>query len=212
MTVQEATKALNEFYDFANERFFHIKAEKPQITIQSNGRTSVQGWFTADKVWTVDGGRYYEINICAEYLDLPITEIANIILHEMVHYKNKADGVYGCCRNSTYHNNHFKKTAETHGLNAGKIGYKGFAATSLNETGKQLLQDAIDADILPSETMSLRRGVRNCDNEECGDGERKSHIRKYVCKCVKPVIIRASKEVDVRCNKCNGNFVEKGNT
>ena len=36
-----------------------------------------------NEIWNASGEKYREINLCAEYLDRPIFELAATLLHEM---------------------------------------------------------------------------------------------------------------------------------
>ena len=41
-----------------------------------------------NEIWNASGEKYREINLCAEYLDRPIFELAATLLHEMAHLYN----------------------------------------------------------------------------------------------------------------------------
>src|SRR5438132_560721 len=58
----------------------------PVITIQSKGRRNALGWHWKDKWQNGTPGKLTEINISAEHLDRPAEDIAETMLHEMVHY------------------------------------------------------------------------------------------------------------------------------
>ena len=52
---------------------------------------------------------FYEINICAEHLARPFEQVAETLLHEMVHLYNLQIGVQDTSRNGTYHNKKSRK-------------------------------------------------------------------------------------------------------
>lgn len=123
---------LEDLFLKLNIQLFGSCLEKPIITVAPDRTGGAYGWCTSWKAWedgTVDG--YYEINICAEYLDRPLEEICATLLHEMVHLFNLQRGVKDCSRNGYYHNKQFKKTAEAHGLIVEKTRSRGFAETAL---------------------------------------------------------------------------------
>lgn len=202
MTVHEAIAALCNFYDFANDKLFHMAEERPQITIQTKGKMNAYGWFVTSKCWKENDKQYYEINICAEYLDRPIREVAATLIHEMVHYLNVTIQKQDCSRGTQYHNKIFKEAAEAHGLTVTKENKIGWGRTSLNEEGTKVVNEAIANGIIPTNSISLNRITMT---KEPG---KKTHIRKYVCpKC--GAIIRASKEVNVICEDCDEKFIEE---
>jgi len=203
MTVHEAIFILNNFYDFINERLFNMPEDRPQITIQTKGKMNAYGWFVTSKCWKEHDKQYYEINICAEYLDRPIRDVAGTMIHEMVHFLNVNIQRQDCSRGGTYHNKVFKEAAESHGLTVTKEGKIGWGRTALNEVGEKLVKDAIVNGILPADSISLNRIPLIK-----AQGAKQNHIRKYVCP-ICGAIIRASKEVNVICEDCDEKFIEE---
>ena len=61
-----------------------------------------------------------DINLCAEYLDRPIFELAATLLHEMAHFYNLVHDIQDVSNNGYYHNMKFKATTEAHGLHIEK--------------------------------------------------------------------------------------------
>ena len=72
-----------------------------------------------------------EINICAEALASSTDNIAEVLIHEMVHYANALDGVRDCSANQ-YHNKHFRQRAEEVELLVEKS-TRGWSDTSLSD-------------------------------------------------------------------------------
>ena len=94
--------------------------ERPVITVSPDTTSGAYGWCTSWKAWGSSEDKekgYYEINICSEYLTRSFEEIAETLLHEMVHLQNIKDGVQDTSRSGKYHNRKYKQAAEAHGLN-----------------------------------------------------------------------------------------------
>lgn len=116
--------------------FKQQRLSKPVITIQAARRRRAYGWF-AHRAWrTAGSGHVPEINFSAEHLARERYEIANTLLHEMVHLSNYVAGVRDCS-STQYHNKTFKDLAERIGLHCdraddGRNRY-GYAFTSLSD-------------------------------------------------------------------------------
>ena len=118
VSLKPVIDELETLFSKFNKAFFEGKLEKPVITVSPDHTRVAYGWCTGWKAWqdgTKEGG-YYEINLCAEYLNRPLEETCGTLLHEMVHLLNLQDGVQDTSRSGTYHNKKFKETAEAHGL------------------------------------------------------------------------------------------------
>lgn len=200
---------LESLFSSFNGRFYNGELQKPIIVIGSNNRrVNCLGWCTSWKAWgsggeesghPMDGNSngYYEINICAEYLDRPFEEICGTLLHEMVHLYNLQSGIQDTCRNGLYHNKHFKRAAEEHGLVVSKDVTYGFCFTRLNDETARFVASMKDTDF-----SLYRKKWRNA----VAAGQ-KSSTRKYFCpKC--GLIIRATRDVRVLCVDCNMEFVQ----
>ena len=101
------------------------------ITVSLDGGRGAYGWCSISESWNASGEKYREINHCAEYLDLPIFELAATLLHEMAHIYNLVHGIQDISNNGYYHNLKFKTTAETHGLHIEKHDKYGWTVTAL---------------------------------------------------------------------------------
>ena len=143
-----------------------------------------------------DGNGYYEINICAEYLDRPFEEICGTLLHEMVHLYNLQSDIQDTCRSGLYHNKQFKRAAEEHGLVVSKDIAYGFCFTRLNDEATRFVTS------MKSTDFSLHRKKRR----DSDAAKQRSSTRKYFCpKC--GLIIRATRDVRVLCVDCNAEFI-----
>ncbi|MFQ9429047.1 MAG: SprT-like domain-containing protein [Oscillospiraceae bacterium] len=182
-----------------NKAFFEGKLEQPMITVSPDHTRGAYGWCTSWKAWQ-DGskeGGFYEINLCAEYLNRPFEETCGTLIHEMVHLWNLQNGVQDTSRGGSYHNRKFKEAAEQHGLTVEKGEKYGWHKTTLAPATLTFVQS------LGKNGFSL---VRPRVNTLKGS-KKSSSSRKYVCPCC-GAIIRATKEVNVICGDCEVPFVE----
>lgn len=206
-SVAPIVRELEIVFDNFNAHFFDSALLTPVITLSQKGTKSAKGWCTEKKVWAQTGGndsaeKFYEINICPEYLNRPIEEIAEIMLHEMVHLFNIIHGIQDCSSNGQYHNKHFKESAEQHGLNVERVQNYGYAQTSL----KQETIDFIRS--LDLTAFDLYREGAQKSVELVKITRKPSSTRTYVCpKC--KTLIRATKKVQVRCDGCNVLFRDR---
>ena len=118
VSLKPVIAELETLFSKFNARFFENKLESPVITVSPDHTRGAYGWCTSWKAWQngAKEGGFYEINLCAEYLNRPYEETCGTLLHEMVHLQNLQDGVQDTSRSGTYHNKKFKETAEAHGL------------------------------------------------------------------------------------------------
>lgn len=193
---------LETLFSKFNARFFGNKLERPVITVSPDHTRGAFGWCTSWKAWQDEAkeGGFYEINLCAEYLNRPYEETCGTLLHEMVHLQNLQDGVQDTSRSGTYHNRKFKDAAEAHGLTCEKGEKYGWHKTALNPEALEFVQS------LGKQGFTLVRpkplGLKGSSK---GGG---SSSRKYVCPCC-GIIIRATKEVHVICAECEVEFQEE---
>jgi hypothetical protein len=165
----------------------------PVITTQTRGRRKfVAGWYAHQKWRNGKPEGISEINLCAEHLALPVPAVAEILLHEMVHYANALDGIEDCSRNQ-YHRKSFKARCDTIGLRCEQGGCRGWAKTSLSPE----LAETVAAVGIDPEAFSLFRLERK--QEQVG-----SRMKKWRSGCT---TIRAAVEVDATCNQCGARFL-----
>lgn len=106
VSLKPVIDELETLFSKFNKAFFEGKLEKPVITVSPDHTRGAYGWCTGWKAWqdgTKEGG-YYEINLCAEYLNRPFEETCGTLLHEMVHLQNLQDNVQDTSRSGSYHN------------------------------------------------------------------------------------------------------------
>ena len=140
-SLKPVIEKLENLFSKFNEKFYNGELQAPVITVSPDTTKGAYGWCTAWKAWSVgeqkkvtdlatltkealeamkkDDG-FYEINICAEHLARPFEQVAETLLHEMVHLYNLQIGVQDTSRGGTYHNKKYKEAAEQHGLTVEK--------------------------------------------------------------------------------------------
>lgn len=198
--LSDDTKKLESLFSKLNKKYYNNSLPIPVITISPDTTKGSYGWCTSKKVWqktSESSTAFYEINMCAEYLNREFENVAETMLHEMAHLYNLEHGIKDTSRGGTYHNKKFKETAEKHGLVIERDVKYGWTITTLNEKAVSFVRS------LNMQNFSLYRPK---------DEKKKSQpqsSRKYVCpKC--GCIIRATKEVHVICGECNELFrIEK---
>ena len=163
---------LENLFSKFNEKFYNGELQTPIITVSPDTTKGAYGWCTAWKAWsnkqpeqkkTVDLAAmskedlenlkkdegFYEINICAEHLARPFEQVAETLLHEMVHLYNLQIGVQDTSRGGTYHNKKYKEAAEQHGLTVGKDAKYGWTVTTLNDEAKAFVLQPGDLFLMP---------------------------------------------------------------
>ena len=192
---------LGKLYDFINEHLFGGELVKPVITVQVDSRNKAYGWWSVNKVWheNKDDEGVHELNMCAQYLNRPIEEIASTMIHEMCHQFAGAHNLQDTSRSCIYHNKLFKAIAESHGLNVVKVDKIGWSMTSLtSETAELIKQFAKDNDgnVIYRSPLSTNTTVKS------------SSTRKYVCPCCH-ASVRATKQLNLICADCDEYMVEE---
>ena len=203
-SIQTTIQQLEDLFEVFNAKYFEGELSKPVLTVSPDTTKGAYGWCTSWKAWkTVNGndGGYYEINICAEHLSRPFEEVAGTMLHEMIHLFNLENGVKDCSRGGTYHNKKFKEAAESHGLIVENDPKYGWCRTELDEEAKAEVRDFMD--FIGRTSFDLFRESVKKEPK----GGKKSSSRKYVCPCC-GLIIRATKEVKVKCFECDELLIE----
>ena len=213
-TYNRAAGYLNQIFDLLNDRFFECELSKPVITIQSTPRA--YGHYTLYDAWSVDGQKgMREINLGAGTLSRPIEEVAATLLHEMVHYYNDLHGVKDCSRGNTYHNKNFRDAAEARGL---LIEHHPTYGWSITKPGDELLKLCLDYDLRDIRLARVDGFFSRMGGSGAHDGSssvgtktpvKKSSSRKYVCPCC-GMIVRATKEVRVKCMDCDEQLILVG--
>lgn len=204
-SLKPIIEKLESLFSKFNDKFYNGELQQPIITVSPDTSKGAYGWCTAYKAWHIEreesdsdkkNDGYYEINICAEYLSRPFENVAETLLHEMVHLYNLQIGVQDTSRSGTYHNKKYKESAEAHGLTVEKT-KSGWSKTSLNYDAKELVCSLQDKKF----NLFRQSSFKNAS------AKTKQSTRKYICPSCS-CIIRATKKVNVRCEDCDCMFEE----
>ena len=195
-TIQAVIEKLESIFTVFNEHIFNGQLEKPIIIVAPDTMRGSYGWCSSKKIWKGDEEQeFYEINLCAEYLTRPFEETTETLLHEMIHLKNMMDGVKDTSRSGKYHNRKFRDTAERYGLEVEQDSKYGFSRTKYSEkTLAWLNAEFPEENAFPLYRMKFL------------EPPKKSNTKKYVCP-VCGAIVRATKEVHVKCEDCDESMV-----
>lgn len=197
-SIKPIVSNLESLFSKFNEQFYNNELQMPVITVSPDTTKGAYGWCTGWKAWKANESEgYYEINMCAEHLARSFTEVAETLLHEMVHLYNLQHDIKDTSRSGTYHNAKYKASAEQHGLSVKKSDKYGWSDTSLDDEAKAFI-NSIDMDFELYRESPLK----------VGKSAAKQSTRKYVCP-VCGCIVRATKEVHIICYDCETEFVEE---
>lgn len=199
LQISEIVKKTEEMFDLFNEHFYHDELTRPAITVSPDGGRGAYGWCSIQKIWNAEGEKYREINLCAEYLDRPIFELAATLLHEMAHLYNLEHDIQDVSNNGYYHNMKFKATAEAHGLHIEKHAKYSWTVTTLAPEAEAWIKEALGETGINASRLTVEGGSKG--------GSKKFINRsiKYVCPCC-GTIIQATREVNVICGDCGEPF------
>ena len=92
LQISEIVKKTEEMFDLFNQHFYKDELNRPAITVSPDGGRGAYGWCSINEIWNASG-EIPEINLCAEYLDRTIFELAATLLHEMAHLYNLVHGI-----------------------------------------------------------------------------------------------------------------------
>ena len=189
LSVSEIVAKTEAMFDLFNHHFYNDELTRPAITVSPDGGRGAYGWCSVYEIWQASGEAYREINICAEYIDRPIGEVAATMLHEMSHLYNLTHEIKDVSNNGYYHNKKFKETAEWLAQQPGMEDI-----TASRKTTLQIKTKANDDE--GGETTTTIKGGRSTS---------KNRSIKYVCPHC-GAIIRATRQVNVVCGDCDVPF------
>lgn len=116
--IEKLYLALSHSLDIINEKVFDDEFDNIVFLIQGERATALNtyGVFWPER-WTIDEKKYSEISITAEWLQTRnYNDILLTIVHELVHYKAKIEGIKDTSANGNFHNKNFKSLGEQYGL------------------------------------------------------------------------------------------------
>lgn len=188
---------LSRLYDFLNGSLFDNELIKPVITVQYDKKNRCYGWWSVARVWKeneVDKGAN-ELNLTAQTLNRPISDIAETLLHEMCHQYADVHDIKDTSRSGYYHNKKFKKIASEHGLLVEFDKSIGWSITSLKEDIAKMIEEYAT---INNPSIIYRIGYEEKEKV----ARRHFRMNKYFCnKC--GVEIKTKESVNIMCMDCN---------
>jgi hypothetical protein len=157
-SINDTITNINGMYNAFNTK---LEADLPKDVVftlipNHNSRSKYLGWFFRSR-WVKGTEVLHEINIAPDFLNRPVDQIAETLIHEMCHLKNFVAGIKDCTA-TQYHNKAFKKAAESFGLKVERMRNKGYAITSLDEKAKGIVE-AYKTDVLKGDNPFVTHRV-----------------------------------------------------
>lgn len=174
LQISEIVKKTKEIFDLFNEHFYSNELTRPAITVSPDRGRSAYGWCSIQEIWNANGEKYWEINLCAEYLDRPIFELAATLLHEMTHLYNLEHDIQDVSNNGYYHNMKFKATAEAHGLHIEKHAKYGWTVTTLAPDAEAWIKENLGEAGINASRLPVEGGSKG--------GSKKSIMSRAYCR------------------------------
>jgi hypothetical protein len=213
-TIENIVRELDDLFVIFNFKFFGGDLIKPVLAVQTNQfhRGATMGWCTSRKVWRQAdlGEEYYEITVCPEFFDLGIVELADTLLHELVHLFHLQNEIQDVSRGGYYHNAAFRDKALECGMEVLQTPKYGWAFTILSDETRTFVEGLlIDREafrLTRKRLMQLQNpangssGASIDPNAGVAPPARQSY-RKYVCPGC-GMAVRATKDVRVKCGDC----------
>jgi hypothetical protein len=190
-------KALTKAHDIIKEE---TGAPRATILITRDMKGKL-AHFTYYQPWEVNGEGFNEIAFTAEILAKGSEFVLSVLLHEVAHSLNYAEGIKDCSANQ-YHNAKFKSRAESLGLKTVEIKGKGHAWTVMTEFGLKRWAKAL-------KVIEAALEITAISQDKAKPKSRNTNLIKATCDCEN--IIRTSKSVlesGVECQECGSKFAE----
>lgn len=193
-SISPAIAELERAYQFFNAELFSRKLDSNVVlTIQSRGRKNALGWHWAAKWKNGDKTSLAEINLSAE--DLKTSDPYEVLIHEMAHHSNHQQGIRDVS-GGQYHNAHFKRAAESAGLQVMRSGSVGYGITALGDFAKEKLLEFKPQ----KKVFEILRQVESV--------RQRTKLKKWACGCGVNVRV-ARPDFDATCNHCGTQFQRK---
>jgi ribosomal protein S27AE len=216
ITVGNIIRELDKMFYHINDVYYKGGLIKPVIVVNSNGKERhTMGWCTLNAVWSnlESQEKYYEINVCSEFLYRDIKDIYATLMHECVHLYHVQNNIKDTSRGYTYHNKTFKSEAERIGLTVTHSERYGWAITAAKPEAITMLE-SLDIDksvfkLTRGSKLDIDAGKNGGDSADGGGGsdesKKKQSYRKYVCpEC--GLIARTTKDATLICGECDMNM------
>jgi hypothetical protein len=214
-------RPIAELERWATEMVLWFQPERlplPVITIQGNIRGAL-GWFAWSRWESRDGAILDEINFVPEYLGRDVFDIAETLVHELVHLANFVAGIRDCSSNQ-YHNAHFRNRAVAVGLTCERTRHCGWAKTGLTPALRERIA-AIRPDVSAFDLFRLppapRSRISTDTGIEGGSGVRvqtkKKKLSKWCClgQCASAWVASGT-ELHAECLGCGSRFLRAQTT
>ena len=196
-TLAEIKKAYHEI----NNWLFEGKLKEPVLLVQSSARAGMRagGWFAGGKVWQnkETGETFPEITVAAEGLNSSVHWVLSVLVHEMVHYWCKQNGIKDTSK-SGYHNKKFKDAAEKFLLKCvdKPCPKRGFQCSEATEKLKNFF-DMLDLDEDAFDIGMQAFAPRN---------KKKYEMYVYECDKCKKTFKAKAKLKTAECDHCGGEY------
>lgn len=189
ITLENTIRELYKVFEILNYEYFDSSLELPIITIQKD-KPSIYGHFMTEPIWQNKDKDYYEINLNPIGFDRDFADIVGVLLHEMVHYHNKVNGINDGKGNN--HNKKFKETAERVGLVCNEDNYSNTEnSDKLDEFIENVIRPQINANVFDLQLVIPIKESK----------PRKKTQFKYICpKC--GMVAKAKAELNIVCGAC----------
>ncbi len=184
--AKEYEAELTRIYDRFNHHFWND--ELPEVIITFTGASRSHSHTTGWHAWrSEDGSGKYELSISAYTLDRTPDEICAAILHEQCHLYNNINNVTDCTNKGRYHNKHFKKVAEDHGLDVSRTPSFGWSETKLDDKAR---------------AYAARLKVRKFEYHRERSASKGSTLKRLTCSGCGKTSVYATRTVSVICGYC----------
>ena len=190
-------KALTKAHDIIKEE---TGAPRATILITRDMKGKL-AHFTYYQPWEVNGEGFNEIAFTAEMFAKGSEFVLGVLLHEVAHSMNHAEGIKDCSANQ-YHNAKFKSRAESLGLKTVEVKGKGHAWTEITEFGVKRWTKAL-------KVIEAALEITAISMDKAKPKSRNTNLIKATCDCEN--VIRLSRtvlEIGVTCNGCEETFKE----
>ena len=212
-SVTRATSALSNMFNVLNEVCFENKLSKAQVVPERV--KGAYGCFWVRKQYHIyhSDEWSWKIAINPRHFDLPIEEIAAILLHEMCHQYAAENDIQDCSRGGTYHNKRYADIALSTGmLTCEKVDKYGWTDTHATDKLVELCIEREWTEFCFTEGTKVSLGLTPSDAPKGGTADTttttKQSSRKHVCPCC-GAIARTTKDIPLICGTCKVNMEQE---
>ena len=196
-------KVLESAINFLNKELFDNELSKIKVTIQpdSNSKNMTYGW-AVNHIWSNNKEKAHELNITANSLKRPFSEIWITLVHELIHIYAfcKGDVNGACSRQGRYHGKKFKELCDKFYLITEKnpqIGYITPHQKMMKEQKEIFLKFKKSTKVNLNTLFKYQREMFEKEKES-----KPSNNAKYTCPCCM-ISFTAKKGLNLICGDCN---------